>query len=196
MKPTITEQQAREKVEQYIRGALGALPGTARRTLFSRNRSECGDPTDHGPCGRYEISATYEITGLDPARYAERFTAIVHWWAAHEFTVLSDARPKGQYVFVRNKVDGFDMSLEANDLGKLYLGATSPCVWPDGTPPGAPARAHRPPSGSVPARDDPAPPPSAERERGQAAKPRRTPRPSVEEDEDFSHIDWTDDTRY
>lgn len=135
MKPTLTEQQARDRVEQYIQGAVSALPDTARRQFFNQNRSECTDPTDNGPLGRFEISATYEILGLDAARFPEHFNAVVQWWTSHDFTVLTDFRPKDQYVFVRNNTDAFDMSIEANDLGKLYIGATSPCIWPNGTPP-------------------------------------------------------------
>ncbi len=174
MKPTITEQQAKDKVELYIETALSALPATARRKPFTRNRSECTDPTDKGPQGRFEISATYEVTGLDTAKFAEYFDALVQWWSAHDFEVLTDSRPKDQYVFVRNNADAFDMSAQANDLGKFYVGATSPCVWPNGTPE---AQAVEEPTAVTP-EPEPAP----------ARKPRRAP----VEDDDFDRTDWTD----
>ncbi|WP_181775763.1 hypothetical protein [Amycolatopsis pittospori] len=176
MKPTITEHQAREKVEQYIQGTLSALPGSARLKPFTRNRSECTDPTDDGPQGRFEISATYEVTGLDVADFAEYFDAVVQWWSAHDFKVLTDSRPKDQYVFVRNNADAFDMSVQANDLGKFYVGATSPCVWPNGTPEPQALEATEPEQPVA------APPPAPVR------KPRRAP----VDDEDFAQTDWTD----
>lgn len=74
------------------------------------------------------------------------------------------------------------MSIEANDLGKLYIGATSPCVWPNGTPPAQAAAASEPEVADA----EPAPPTAAK----PARAPRR-PRPDVEE-EDYDHIDWTD----
>ncbi|MEU3621965.1 hypothetical protein BS329_01180 [Amycolatopsis coloradensis] len=176
MKSTITEQQAYDKVENYIQGAFAALPAPAELKLFTRNRSECTDPTDKGPQGRFEISATYEVVGLDSARFPEHFVAISKWWESHDFEVLTDSRPTIQYLFARNTGDAFDMSLKANDLGKFYVGATSPCVWPNGTPepqaPEAPAAA----------------PPEPEPEPAPARKPRRAP----VDDADFDQTDWAD----
>ncbi|WP_409491669.1 hypothetical protein [Amycolatopsis sp. cmx-11-12] len=173
MKPTITEHQAKDRVELYIQTVLSTLPATARRKLFTQNRSECTDPTDKGPRGRFEISATYEVTGLDVAKFAEYFDAIVEWWSAHDFKVLTDSRPKDQYVFARNNADAFDMSVQANDLGKFYVGATSPCVWPNGTP--EPQALEEPAAAPEP---EPAP----------ARKPRRAP----VDDDDFDQTNWTD----
>ncbi|WP_039796126.1 hypothetical protein [Amycolatopsis alba] len=177
MKPTITEQQATERVEGYLKAVLAALPGTAELKPFTRNRSECTDPTDDGPHGRFEISSTYEVAGLEPARFAEYFDAVVQWWSAHDFTVLTDSRPKDQYVFVRSNVDAFDMSVQANDLGKFYVGATSPCVWPNGTPEPEALEAAEP-EHPVAAPPEPAP----------ARRPRRAP----VDDEDFTQTNWTD----
>jgi hypothetical protein len=194
VKPTITEQQARDKVAQYIDGAFAALPKGAGRTLFAENRSECTDPTDNGPRGRYEISSTYEVTGLDAAQHPEHFAAVVQWWTTHDFVVLTDKRPADQYVFARNKADSFDMSVEGNDLGKLYLGATSPCVWPNGTPdPQADGLEHAGTDAAVaaPAVEQP---PVVDSPPQQVRKPRRS-RPAVD-DEDFAETDWTDGSSY
>lgn len=179
MESTITEQQARDKVEQYIQGALSALPAGAELKPFTRNRSECTDPTDKGPLGRFEISATYEIIGLDSARFAEHFTAITQWWESHAFKILTDSRPTDQYVFARNTGDAFDMSIKANDLGKFYVGATSPCVWPNGTPEPQALEATEP---EQPVAAPPEPEPEPVR------KPRRAP----VDDEDFAQTNWTD----
>ncbi|HEY2057888.1 MAG TPA: hypothetical protein VGH57_05905 [Amycolatopsis sp.] len=175
MNPTITEHQAQDRVEAYLDEAFAALPDAAGRKLFSRNRSECADPTDNGPAGRYEISATYEVTGLDPAAFGECFDAVVAWWLSHGFSVLADHRPADPYVFARNDSDGFDLSIQANDLGKLYLGATSPCVWPEGEPPAHPVEPEPTP---VVAEAEP------------VAKPR--PRREAVDDEDFGDTNWSD----
>ena len=178
MNPTITETEARDQVEAYVRDAFGVLPAPAARELFSRNRSECTDPTDNGPAGRFEISATYEVTGLKPDTFAAHFEAVLKWWRGHGFTVLTDRRPADQYVFARNERDGFDMSLQANELGKLYLGATSPCVWPNGTPPAAePAEEPTEEAVAEPAPEEPA--------------PRRARRAPVDDD-DFGQTSWAD----
>jgi len=177
MKQTITEHEAKDRVELYIEAVVAALPGSAERKPFTQHRSECTDPTDDGPQGRFEISATYEVTGLEPARFGEYFDAIVQWWTAHDFTILTDSRPKDQYVFVRNNADAFDMTVQANDLGKFYVGATSPCVWPNGTPEPQALEAAEPEQ-PVAAAPEPEP----------VRKPRRAP----VDDEDFAQTNWTD----
>ncbi|MEV0069516.1 hypothetical protein [Amycolatopsis sp. NPDC050768] len=178
METTMTEKQAHDRVEDYVRAAFEALPGTASRTLFSQNRSECTDPTDDGPPGRFEISVTYEITGVQVAAFGEHFDAVVTWWRAHGFTVVTDRRPTDQYVFVRNASDSFDMSIQANELGKLYLGATSPCVWPNGVP----EAAGEPAETAVASAPEPEP----------APKPQPRPRRAAVDDEDFGETNWSD----
>lgn len=187
MKPTITEQQARDRVEKYIDDTLAVFPASTTKKLDRANRSECTDPTDNGPGGRFEISSTYQLVGLDPASYPNLFDTIVQWWKTHGFTVLHDSRPTDQYVFARNDTDAFDMSLQANDLGKIYLGATSPCVWPNGTPP-ADALGY-PDEGSEQVSATPA------TELSPAPRPRKPRRPPVD-DEDFAQTDWADEDTY
>lgn len=45
-----------------------------------------------------------------------------------------DKRPTENWVSVENRTDGFSMSVQESVQGDLSLGATSPCVWPNGTP--------------------------------------------------------------
>ncbi|WIY01051.1 hypothetical protein QRX60_44630 [Amycolatopsis mongoliensis] len=182
VKPTLTEQQAAERVESYIQSVLTVFPPATERKPDSHSRSECTDPTDNGPRGRFEISSGYQLLGLDPATFDDHFDAVVGWWKAHGFDIVTDHRPKDQYVFARNKTDSFDMSIEANDLGKVYIGATSPCVWPNGTPP---AQAAAGSERDIPAAVPTTPPPA------KSTRAPRRPRPDVEE-EDYDHIDWTD----
>jgi hypothetical protein len=40
-----------------------------------------------------------------------------------------------QYLWVENNRDGFRLALQSNDVGGLYLTASSPCVWPNGKAP-------------------------------------------------------------
>jgi hypothetical protein len=194
MKTTMTEDQARAKVEEYIQSAFSLLPSGGRREMFSRNRSECTDPTDGGPGGRFEISATYEIQGLDPARYPDNFNAIADWWSTNGFDVLKDERPAALYMFVRNIADSFDMSLEANKLGKLYLGATSPCVWPDGTPPAQAIESNHLGSGTETVGAQEHPTPSAPPVESRIVRPRRPRRAPAEDAEDFDQTDWTSES--
>lgn len=135
MHPTITIKQAQEKVEDYFRQALTALPPQARPSPNFVDTYDCDDPTDGGPAGRRIASVDYRLDGLAPADFNRYFDDLKQWWTQHGFRVLDDARPKGMYLWVENNTDGFRMAAQANDRGELYLGTDSPCVWPDGTPP-------------------------------------------------------------
>ncbi|WP_245959860.1 hypothetical protein [Prauserella flavalba] len=91
---------------------------------------------DDGPRGRYEISKIYWLNGLPSERNAEFVDALYEHWVANGFRVLSDQRAAdGKFVSVENAGDAFRMSVKQTVEGDLSLGASSPCVWPDGVPP-------------------------------------------------------------
>jgi len=48
--------------------------------------------------------------------------------------VLRDERPDKLSISVEDEEDFFRMSLQVSDQGSLSIGASSPCVWPEGTP--------------------------------------------------------------
>lgn len=76
----------------------------------------------------------YQISGLSKDRIPEYFAALRKWWERHNYRVLKDT-PANEYLWVGHNPDGFRMTLKSNDLGELFLISTSPCVWPNGTPP-------------------------------------------------------------
>ncbi|GAA2801422.1 hypothetical protein GCM10010452_32490 [Crossiella cryophila] len=139
MQPTITAAEGARRVEEYTRQAAARLPAHARLVnsggteLFST--APCDQPSDHGPQGRVQVSVSYQIHDLDPAKFTEYFDALRAFWSGNGYTVLTDSRPKDWYLWVQREPDEFRFSLEGNDLGKLYLGGVTPCLWPNGTPP-------------------------------------------------------------
>ena len=137
MKNTITQQEANERAERYTRDAVSALlPAPQLEVLSHFEDSPCVDPTDHGPKGRVIASRSYWLNDIPIDRQAEYVDALVEWWSKHDFAVLTDGRPNETYVLVENRRDGFRMSVQQTVVGpkRLSLGATSPCVWPNGTP--------------------------------------------------------------
>lgn len=137
MRSTITQQQASERAEQYIRETVSALSPSARLELSRRfDDSPCDDPTDNGPKGRVIASSVYWLNDIPADRQSEYVDALVRWWSEHDFAILTDKRPNDTYVLVENRRDGFRMSVQQTVVGpqRLSLGATSPCVWPNGTP--------------------------------------------------------------
>lgn len=136
MKPTITEQQATQRVDDYVRQAMTALPPEARlEVLSATSSSSCDDPTDNGPRGRVSVGNIYWVRDLPKESNHQYFDAVTKWWTDHNFGILDNIRdPDSNYVWAENKTDGFRMSFSDNPKGELTLSANSPCVWPNGTP--------------------------------------------------------------
>jgi len=134
MRPTVTVEQAEQRVEEYFRQVLAVLPAQARPVPGLIDTYECDDPTDNGPKGRKIASVDYQIHDLPQADYPEYISRIERWWLDHDFRILDDERPKRESIWVENNRDGFRMRVTASKGGKLILIASSPCVWPHGTP--------------------------------------------------------------
>lgn len=123
----VTESDAYDRVEAYVRRAATALPADARLEAAAPPSSQdCkGERTD-----RVVVVSSYFVRGL--ADDDKHFDAMVRWWEAHDFELLDDLRPERHYVWVRNRSDGFRMSLRDNESGELLLSAQSPCLTPGG----------------------------------------------------------------
>lgn len=137
MKNTITQRQAIERTEEYVRQAVSTLLPTPQLDLLSRfEDSPCDDPTDNGPKGRVITSVRYWLNDTPVDRQADYVKALIRWWSEHDFAILTDNRPNDTYVLVENRRDGFRMAMQQTATGpkRLSLGASSPCVWPNGTP--------------------------------------------------------------
>jgi hypothetical protein len=132
---TITLQEANTRVEKYITDAVTGLAPQPRLELLSREEAgDCSDPTDHGALGRVLASRGFWLRDIPEARNADMINTLVQWWKDHNFVILADDRPSRNYVWAENKADGFRMAVQESAQGDLSLGATSPCVWPNGTP--------------------------------------------------------------
>lgn len=136
MQNTMTLDEANRRVEDYIREALIALPPSAQLELYAKHEDlDCDDPTDEGPAGRRFASRTYRVTELNSAEIPTYYNDLKAWWPQHGFKILTDdPRPNRQYLWVENENDSFRMAFQSNDLGEMYLIASSPCVWREGTP--------------------------------------------------------------
>jgi hypothetical protein len=126
---TLTEQEAYQR-------AVAALPEKPTLTLQDDSSMECLDPTDNGPRGRYEVGKAYWLDGLPADRNKEYVAALYEHWVSSGFRVLTDQRSSSDmFVSVENNDDAFRMSVKQSVEVDLSLGASSPCVWPDGVPP-------------------------------------------------------------
>lgn len=135
MEPTITLARANQVAEDYVERARTVLPPSTKLELQEKFEDyPCTDPDDQGPAGRRIASRTYQVDGLQKSDIPAAFDAVLKWAGANHFSVLKH-EPVNEYLWLENKGDGFRMTIEANRAGELFVGSSSPCVWPEGTPP-------------------------------------------------------------
>lgn len=134
---TLTQQQAKLRVEEHIADAVAALPVVPKLEKQSSGMGlPCDDPTDDGPLGRVTVAKRYWLRELPPERTEEFFRVMNSYWLSHDYRVLADKRDRSApALFVEHNGDAFRMSMKTSVQGDLSISATSPCVWPNGTPP-------------------------------------------------------------
>ncbi|OZM73192.1 hypothetical protein CFN78_09960 [Amycolatopsis antarctica] len=132
--PTITAQQAKEQTERDVRELVTALPAGARLEKLHYDQGPCTDESGAGFGKRVQPNVSYWVRDLDPAQYNIHFDAMKAWLQGHGWIVRNDDRPSDMFLNAFRERDQFTMSLQANKKGGLTLGASSPCVWPEGTP--------------------------------------------------------------
>lgn len=126
MQPTITLDEANQKLDDYIDQALAQLPDEADVTNpHHYHDRDCTDPDDQGPEGRKRASRNYEVVGLEPDNIPSYFETLKSWWQWNNFRVL-DNNPQYEFLRVENNDDSFRMTLKSNPKGELYLIAASP----------------------------------------------------------------------
>jgi hypothetical protein len=137
MEPTLNEQQATDRVQRHIGDTVAVIQPPPRLEIQSPlHTMQCDIPSDNGPLGRIVISRGYWLEGIPVERNAEVFAAVERYWVNNGWVILNDdtsseARP---FLSVENRADSFRMSLQTSVDGELSIGASSPCVWPNGTP--------------------------------------------------------------
>lgn len=135
MEETITQDEAADKVWEHINGVMSSLPDEAElETRQGMNFASCDDPTDGGPKDRITVSERLWIRGLPAEENEANIELMYDYWIDNGYRVLRDERPDKLSISVEDEEDAFRVSLRVSDQGSLSTGASSPCVWPEGTP--------------------------------------------------------------
>lgn len=131
---TITKEQASQRVDDYLAQMVAVLLPPPRLELASAISGLCKDPDDNGPQGRVDVGRTYWLRDIPRDRNRAFFDTLRRYWADRGYRVLGDQSGPSPFVSVENPQDGFRMGIQESSQGDLSLGASSPCVWPNGTP--------------------------------------------------------------
>ena len=137
---TITIDQATQQLDQHFRNALDAIttaiPGVTLEPQRDPLVGQCGPPHGTAPRGQEFVGYGNALRNLPTERNAEVYTVVEQFWATHGWTVYADRRPADDAVYARS-TDGYGMVVETSSdrTRTVFLSGSSPCVWPDGTPP-------------------------------------------------------------
>ncbi|MEV8566815.1 hypothetical protein AB0436_14820 [Streptomyces sp. NPDC051322] len=128
-------------MEQLIRETADALTPRPKLELYEPGSAtaQCLDPTDGGSEKRRVVSRVYWLRGVGKADNQRLGQQVLHLWKKQGQLITSATgvgtdKPE---IHGGSKPDDFLIALEASDNGWLSIGATSPCIWPQGTPPPA-----------------------------------------------------------
>ena len=135
---TITAEQAADRVEGHVRAFVAALPGARLEVSRPSHIDPCNQPLDGGSLGRVFAGATWWVRDVPPERNAEVFDLALRFWAESRWTVLNDFRPQRQSVYAEAPdpdFTGIALKESVDGSRTLSISSSSPCVWPDGSPP-------------------------------------------------------------
>lgn len=124
----LDEEQAERRLDTHIDDTVAVLPD-------SLELEPVGPPVS-APCEPdtfVSVTKNYWLREIPSGENEQHVEALVEYWKANGYTVRSDQRPDDLSVSVENDEDGFSMSIRSSVQKELSIGATSPCIHPDGT---------------------------------------------------------------
>lgn len=135
--PTMTQSQATARIQQILQGTGPFISPRPRLEIDKRD-------TYTGPCleeppghsdARVQISRAYVLQGVPKQANASVAAQVLHGWKSKGYKVSTFRTGTSSPQIHGTAGDNFLISLQSNSQGQLTIGATSPCLWPDGTPP-------------------------------------------------------------
>ncbi|MGV9774546.1 hypothetical protein [Streptosporangium sp. NPDC003464] len=135
-RPTMTQAQALARVEQLIKETVAVIRPEPRLDLYrpSLNVNSCLDPTDGGSEERVVINRSYYLRDIPRDQVGEVARQIKQHWE-RQGHYIEGVSKNGLNIAGRSQPDDFLISLASTgDDDVLNLGASSPCIWPNGTP--------------------------------------------------------------
>lgn len=133
--PTITAREAADRVERHIRDLAAAIPGARLEPVGPPLTVPCGGIVGGEEDGRVYASRSYYVRDIPAERNETTIQTAIDHWTANGYTVDTTAREQGIVRATASDGTHVDVQESTDQTRTLSLGASSPCVWPDGTPP-------------------------------------------------------------
>lgn len=138
-KPTVTQEQADQRVEELIQAATAGVDPKLRleREIDPPgDLMHCLDPSDGGSEERIQVSRKYWLRDLPADEKSNVARQILAHWKSQGYTIdraagLETGEPN---IFGWTKPNEFSFSVQTTSDGEMSIGTTSPCIWQSGTP--------------------------------------------------------------
>jgi hypothetical protein len=133
--PTITQAEAYARVEQLIRDTASALTPKPRLELipYGTAPAMC---LDQGADERMvRVNRSYWLREIPASENMDISRQVRAHWEGHGHHITASGRGDNPDLSGQSQPDGFLLALSWAEGDRIYLGATSTCVWPEGTPP-------------------------------------------------------------
>ncbi|HEU5156364.1 MAG TPA: hypothetical protein VFU43_05155 [Streptosporangiaceae bacterium] len=135
---TMTEKQATARIEQLIQDTVAVLDPKPRLEIIESmsQPGSCVDPTDQGSPDRTVVSHSYWMRDIPRSRNGDIGQQAKRYWESkgYKITKFDGLNTNEPNINGYTQSDEFLFSIETNVDGDLNIGATSPCIWPNGTP--------------------------------------------------------------
>ena len=137
MKPTMSKDEALARIHELIDDTVSVIDPTPRLELdpttltVYRCLGFVGDNSD----GRIYVTRAYYLRGIpqDKNKLVDIARQVRRHWEQRGHVIEGTSRD-GLVISARSRPDDFILSLSWTAGDVLMIGATSHCIWPNGTP--------------------------------------------------------------
>ncbi|ADG88523.1 hypothetical protein [Thermobispora bispora] len=135
MEPTITKDEALARVEELINDTVANIDPKPRLDVDPTTLKlyPCIRPPGQGLDDRIYIARAYYLRGIPKDKIAEVAQQVRVYWE-QQGHVIEGVSKNGLNIAARSRPDDFILSLSWTAGDVLMIGATSHCIWPNGTP--------------------------------------------------------------
>ncbi|MFI6499037.1 hypothetical protein [Nonomuraea typhae] len=132
---TITQAQALARVEQLIRDTAAALAPAPQLELIPHGTGTdiCLNPNE--PAGKVNVNRAYWLHDVPRSENLSISRQVKAYWEAQGHVITGTGTGKSPNLSGESRPDRYILGLSWSEGDKLFLEATSTCVWPEGIAP-------------------------------------------------------------
>ncbi|MEU8108310.1 hypothetical protein AB0C18_31820 [Nonomuraea muscovyensis] len=136
--PTLTHAQALARIEQILHETSQAISPRPRLEVLPSFNAPSGCQGEGASEDQIIVSRAYWLRDIPKTENMNVSRQVRDFWQAQGYRIAASGKGGAPGLSGESQPDRFRLSLVRAAGDDLYLGASSPCIWPYGTPsPGA-----------------------------------------------------------